>query len=177
MVWSMRRGIIQNSKIEICSKMMRWKPVNPLKNSHAVVQIRCSGSRYNVPTTEEAAAANEEDYLLGSTTLQELVRRVERDMPALYLWDREEGGQVGGDMCLSCGPNQVCRSEWDKTMIWELICEKGPRVVLEDGREAVVFTITGRKENVVGGDDLNVSTQRKYLAKGSMLVESNKYNG
>ena len=62
---------------------------------------------------------------------------------ALYLWD-----EVGG-ATLTCGPNSAHQSDWDTTMVCELICEdkaaknKGviPRVVLDDGRDATVVTV------------------------------------
>ena len=140
--------------------MMRWKPVNPLKNQPVSIQIHCSwsGSRHNVPTDDD-------NPLMGSTTLQELVQRVKKHEPTLYLWD-EEGGQF-----LSCGPNQFSKSEWNKKMVWELIDDsenldkRSPRVTLDDGREAYVVTI-GREAKPLG-DELEISASRKILAKGS----------
>lgn len=71
------------------------------------------------------------DSILGSHTLQDLIKRVKKDLPALHLWDEVGGG--------------------DETMLCELITEQGdrssggaatiPRLALEDGREAVVVTI------------------------------------
>lgn len=106
----------------------RWHPVNSLKNSTIAVQFFCS-------STEKRYVVSDDD-ILGSTTLQELVRRVKKDIPALYLWD-EQGGQV-----LVCGPNEVFQSEWDGTMLCELVRgDEAPKAVLEDGREAYVVTI------------------------------------
>lgn len=71
------------------------------------------------------------DSILGSHTLQDLIKRVKKDLPALHLWDEVGGG--------------------DETMLCELITEQGDRssggaatilrLALEDGREAVVVTI------------------------------------
>ena len=132
----------------------RWRPVNSLKNSRVTIQIHesSSGKRFNIPAAPIQSTGDltnyfdeaPDDKLLGSTTLQELVKRVKKDIPSLYLWD-----EVGGAM-LTCGPHQVFQSEWDTTMICELICEeraarsgKGeiPRIMLDDGREAFVVTL------------------------------------
>jgi len=155
----------------------RWKPVNSLKNSRVCIQILCasSGKRFNIPEIPIQSTGNlqnyfdeaPEDHILGSTTLQELVKRVKKHLPGLYLWD-----QVGG-VVLNCGPHEVYQSEWDTTMICQLIGEEKektpngegiPRVVLEDGREAVVVTlgthdeITQKKPTVV----------QRCLAKGDV---------
>mmetsp|Transcript_9497 Transcript_9497/g.21437 ORF Transcript_9497/g.21437 Transcript_9497/m.21437 type:complete len:173 (+) Transcript_9497:151-669(+) len=153
----------------------RWKPVNSLKNSRVTIQIFCSwsGKRFNIPETHVQSAANlanyfdeaPEDKLLGSTTLQELVKRVKKDIPALYLWD-----EVGG-ATLVCGPHQICQSEWDTTMVCELICEEKakvaneeiPTVMLEDGREAVVVTI-GTAETIL---KTKPTVVQRCLAKGN----------
>lgn len=131
----------------------RWKPVNTLKNSRLTIQILCSwsGKRFNIPETPIQSTGNlqnyfdeaTEDHLLGSTTLQEMVKRVKKHMPGLYLWD-EVGGAV-----LNCGPHHITQDVWDTTMVCELICEERaksangeiPKVVLDDGREAVVVTV------------------------------------
>lgn len=131
-----------------------WQPINSLKNSRLTIQIHCadSGKRINVPAMPIQSAGNLQNYfdeapadhIIGSTTLQELIKRVKKDIPSLYLWD-----EVGG-ATLSCGPNTVHQGDWDTTMICELIWEddnqsslkeKITRVKLDDGREAVVFTI------------------------------------
>lgn len=88
-------------------------------------------------------AAPDDGHILGSTTLQELMNRVKKNIPSLYLMK-----QVGG-ASLTCGNHNVHQDEWDTTMVCELVCEdkqktlKGtiPRVKLDDGREAVVVTI------------------------------------
>ena len=79
----------------------------------------------------------------------------------------QEGGNV-----LACGPNQVHQNEWETTMICDLICEKMgvnaadviPRVVLEDGREAVVVTI-GSPEAILKSRPTVV---QRCLAKGDV---------
>ncbi|KAL3789944.1 hypothetical protein ACHAW5_006562 [Stephanodiscus triporus] len=151
------------------SNVRRWTPVNSLKNSRLAIQIHCSvtGQVFNVPenkrplTSADDLTTNykddgaapppppgEEDrhhHLLGSTSLHELIGRVRRNIPAMYMCD-EEGGNV-----LVCGQNLVHQDEWKTTMICDLIRGKMalphdagnviPRVALEDGREAVVVTI------------------------------------
>jgi hypothetical protein len=90
----------------------------------------------------------------------------------MHMWS-EEGGNV-----LACGPNLVHQNEWKTTMICDLICERMggtahddaadivviPRVVLEDGREAVVVTI--------GSPDAIMKTTptvvQRCLAKGDV---------
>jgi len=134
----------------------RWRPVNSLKNSRVTIQIHCADSnkRFNIPSAPIQSSGNlvnyfdesthEEGHVLGSTTLQELIKRVKKDIPSLYLWD-----EVGG-ATLTCGPHTIHQSEWDTKMVCDLICEerasqssKGaiPRVVLDDGREATVVTV------------------------------------
>ena len=131
----------------------RWQSVNSLKNSRLTIQLHCpnSGKRLNVPAKAAGSTVDLQSYfdetpvdaILGSTTLRDLIRRVKKDIPALYLWD-EVGGAV-----LACGPHQFCQSEWDTTMLWELVIEEAsknardviPRILLEDGREAVVVTV------------------------------------
>mmetsp|Transcript_15959 Transcript_15959/g.38358 ORF Transcript_15959/g.38358 Transcript_15959/m.38358 type:complete len:173 (+) Transcript_15959:325-843(+) len=154
----------------------RWKPVNSLKNSRVCIQILCSwtGKRFNIPETPIQSTGNlvnyfdeaPEDHVLGSTTLQELVKRVKKNIPGLYLWD-EVGGAV-----LNCGPREVFQSEWDTTMVCDLICEERaksangdtPRVVLKDGREAVVVTI-GTAEHIMNKKPPVV---QRCLAKGDV---------
>mmetsp|Transcript_4338 Transcript_4338/g.7730 ORF Transcript_4338/g.7730 Transcript_4338/m.7730 type:complete len:173 (-) Transcript_4338:160-678(-) len=154
----------------------RWKPVNTLKNSRLTIQIHCpdSGKRINVPANPATSTVDLQSYfdeapvdtILGSTTLQELIKRVKKDIPALYLWD-EVGGAV-----LVCGPHQVFQGEWETTMIWELICEEKaksangtiPTVMLDDGREAVVVTI-GTPELIA---QQKPSTVQRCLAKGNI---------
>ena len=148
----------------------RWRPVNALKNSNVIIQIVCSwsGKRFNIPS---AAAANEEE-LLGSTTLLDLIKRVKKDIPGLYLME-----EVGGGV-LVCGPNHVFQSEWSTTMICDLIRETKkkisgsitnddniiPRVMLEDGREAVVITI-GTPESIL---QTKPPVIQRCLAKGDV---------
>lgn len=160
----------------------RWTPVNSLKNSSVTIVIHCSwsGQRYPVPAkapSEECEEANyfdespAEDVLLGSTTLFDLIQKVKAKIPALYLWE-EVGGQV-----LVCGNNQVFASEWETTMLCHLIrdvvvdptCVSGangavPKVILEDGREAVVVTI-GTPESV---RNAKASVVTRCLAKGDV---------
>ena len=81
-----------------------------------------------------------QDSLLGSATLHELIERSCKNISCLYLVN-----EVGGGV-LMCGPHQVFQSEWKTTMICNLVCEKLghvgiPRIILQDGREAVVVTI------------------------------------
>lgn len=154
----------------------RWRPVNSLKNSRVTVQIYCSwsGKRYNVPEKPIFSSGNlvnyfdeaPSDHILGSTTLQELIKRVKKNMPGLYLWD-EVGGAV-----LSCGPHEVFQSEWDTTMVCELVSEdlagnvKGeiPKVVLEDGREAFMVTI-GTPETIM---KTKPPVVQRCMAKGNV---------
>ena len=116
----------------------RWKPVNSLKNSQVTIQVLCSwsGECFSVP---EKISEAPQDTLLGSTSLHELIERSRKNISCLYL-----GNEVGGGV-LMCGPHQVFQSEWETTMICDLICENTnvgiPRIILQDGREAVVVTI------------------------------------
>mmetsp|Transcript_10424 Transcript_10424/g.15826 ORF Transcript_10424/g.15826 Transcript_10424/m.15826 type:complete len:171 (+) Transcript_10424:134-646(+) len=152
----------------------RWKPVNTLKNSRLTLQIHCpdSGKRLNVPEKANNSLVDLQSYfdeapvdnILGSTTLHELIKKVKKDIPSLYLWD-----EVGG-ATLSCGPHTVHKSDWETTMIWELICDdtKGkdamiPHTTLEDGREAVVVTI-----GVADAMMKRPSTVQRCLAKGDV---------
>mmetsp|Transcript_34676 Transcript_34676/g.73882 ORF Transcript_34676/g.73882 Transcript_34676/m.73882 type:complete len:172 (+) Transcript_34676:218-733(+) len=153
----------------------RWKPVNTLKNSRLTLQIHCpdSGKRLNVPAKAATSTVDLQSYfdeapmdtILGSTSLQELIKKVKKDIPSLYLWD-EVGGAV-----LSCGPHQFFQSEWESTMIWELICEEKaktnngtiPTVQLDDGRVAVVVTI-GTPDTIAA----RPSTVQRCLAKGNI---------
>jgi hypothetical protein len=145
--------------------------VNSLKNSRLTIQIHCSvsGQVFNVPERPINSTGDlcnyfdeaPQDHLIGSTSLQELIKRVKSNIPALYLCD-EVGGQV-----LACGPNSVYQNEWETTMICDLICdddERVNRVVLKDGREATVVTI--------GTPDAVVRTRptvvQRCLAKGDV---------
>jgi hypothetical protein len=186
----------------------RWRPVNALKNSNVTIQIVCSwsGKRFNIPSGTKkfiatdnannnsddgitfdnehadsevsAAAMGTESELLGSTTLLDLIKRVKKDIPGLYLWD-----EVGGGV-LVCGPNHVFQNEWETTMICDLIRDTAakkvaesrgggsgtanddiiPRVVLEDGREAVVITI-GTPESIL---ETKHAVVQRCLAKGDV---------
>ncbi|KAL7546019.1 hypothetical protein ACHAWF_009365 [Thalassiosira exigua] len=150
----------------------RWKPVNSLKNSRLTIQIHCSwsGKRFNVPDKPIQSAGNllnyfdeaPVDHVLGSTTLQELVKRVKKKMPGMYLWD-----EVGGCL-LACGPHEVYQNEWDTTMVCELVCEDRaksiPRVMLDDGREAVVVTI-GTPDQIL---KTKPTVVQRCLAKGDV---------
>ena len=99
-----------------------------------------------IKTSSSDPSSQQQLPLLGSTSLTELVQRVKKYNPALYLCD-EAGSNV-----LVCGQNQIYQNDWSTKMICDLIHErKGlggravgvaiPRIVLEDGREAVVVTI------------------------------------
>ena len=72
---------------------------------------------------------------------------MKKNIPGLYLWD-EEGGAV-----LACGSTKIFQEDWDTAMICDLISqgrtkgEEVPRIMLEDGREAVVVTI-GTQEKI-----------------------------
>ena len=191
----------------------RWRPVNSLKNSAVTIQIVCSssGKRFNVPPgtkqflvsadlmngnddqginyydnddNESGTAAGIQEELLGSTTLHDLIKRVKKDIPGLYLWD-----EVGGGV-LVCGPNHVFQSEWSTTMICDLIRDTAkksgdggggggggsttsdetserkaiPRVMLEDGREAVVVTI-GTPDSIL---KTKPTVVQRCLAKGDV---------
>lgn len=154
---------------------VRWQPVNSLKNSRVTIQINCSwsGKKFNIPEKINQSTGDLQNYfdeaggddnLLGSTTLTDVVKRVKKNLPGLYLWD-----EVGGCV-LVCGPHQIYQEEWDTAMLCELICEeraktaKGeiPKVVLADGREAVVVTI-GTPETVL---KTQPSVIQRCLAKG-----------
>lgn len=71
---------------------------------------------------------------------------------------------------LTCGPHEVFQSEWDTTMVCELVGEDKakkatmPMVVLEDGREAYVVTI-GTPESVKQAKPTVVT---RCLAKGDV---------
>lgn len=157
----------------------RWRPVNSLKNSRLTIQFHCAdtGKRFNVPKQpiqssgnlqnyfDEAATDSEDGHLLGSTTLLELVKRVKKHIPSLYLWE-----EVGG-ATLTCGSHVVHQDEWGTTMICSLICEdkqaslKGeiPRVVLDDGRDAVVVTLgTPAVQHVVRRSVVDRCLSSKY---------------
>ncbi|KAL3760928.1 hypothetical protein ACHAWU_009607 [Discostella pseudostelligera] len=181
----------------------RWRPVNALKNSSVTIQIVCSwsGKRFTVPsnTKQFIASSNNDDNsitfdndnheadittsaaseeLLGSTTLLDLIKRVKKNIPGMYLMD-----EVGGGV-LVCGPNHVFQNEWDTTMICDLILDNSktrassssiasdengepkeiPRVVLEDGTEAVVITI-GTPESVL---QTKPTVVQRCLAKGDV---------
>lgn len=154
--------------------LRRWAPVNRLKNSSLTIQIEVSvsGKTFIVPDiikTSSSDPSSQELPLLGSTSLTELVQRVKKDNPALYLCD-EAGSNV-----LVCGPNQIYQNDWSTKMICDLIHErKGlggravgvsiPRLVLEDGREAVVVTI-GTPEAVLNAGP---SVIHRCLAKGDV---------
>ena len=146
----------------------RWQPVNAAKNAPVTVQIHCTmtGTRQPVPSKadEDANYFDESpaDVLYGYTTLHDLIKKVKKDLPALYLSD-----QIGGSV-LTCGRQHVPKSEWDTTMLWELICEDKagsdvPRVKLEDGREAVVVTI-GTEQKFVKPKPTQI---HRILAKGN----------
>ena len=163
-------AVVEQSSLS--SNVRRWKPVNSLKNSRLTVQIHCSisGQVFNVPERPIVSTGDlrnyfdeaPTDHLLGSTSLQELVKRVKSNIPAMYLCD-EAGGSV-----LACGPNQFHQGDWETTMICELICEdKGsdiPRVVLKDGREAVKVTI-GTPEAIL---KMKPTVVQRCLAKGDV---------
>jgi hypothetical protein len=82
---------------------------------------------------------------------------------------------------LVCGPNHVFQNEWETTMICDLIRDTAakkvagsrggaanddiiPRVVLEDGREAVVITI-GTPESIL---ETKPTVVQRCLAKGDV---------
>jgi hypothetical protein len=147
--------------------------VNRLKNSSLTIQIEVSvsGKTFIVPDIIKTSSdpSSQQLPLLGSTSLTELVQRVKKDNPALYLCD-EAGSNV-----LVCGPNQIYQNDWSTKMICDLIHErKGlggravglaiPRIVLEDGREAVVVTI-GTPEAVL---NTRPSVIQRCLAKGDV---------
>mmetsp|Transcript_7416 Transcript_7416/g.13062 ORF Transcript_7416/g.13062 Transcript_7416/m.13062 type:complete len:172 (-) Transcript_7416:209-724(-) len=157
-----------------------WRPVNSLKNARITLQIYCpdSGKRVNVP--EKVPNVNDDLQLQGSfddanvgtilcsTTLEGVIKHVKKDIPALYLWD-EVGGAV-----LACGPNKFSQSEWESTMVWELIWEQKansangtipiPHVTLNDGRDAIVITI-GTPESVL---KTKPTVVQRCLAKGDV---------
>lgn len=152
----------------------RWKPVNSLKNSRLTIQIHVpdSNKRLNVPEKPRSSVVDLQSYfdeapvdsILGTTTLKDLIKRVKKDIPSLYLWD-EVGGAV-----LSCGPHQVHQSEWETTMLWELVCEAKdakdaviPHVTLDDGRDAIVVTV-GHADVIMK----KPSTVQRCLAKGDV---------
>jgi len=143
---SVSTALQNESTWETVEGNLRWKPVNSLKNSQVTIQVFCSwsGKCFNVPEKpmmDNLMYETPQDPLLGSTSLQELIERSRKNISSLYL-----GNEVGGTV-LMCGPHQVFQSEWETTMICDLICEKLgpnvgiPRIILQDGREAVVVTI------------------------------------
>ncbi len=81
----------------------RWQPVNSAKNASVVVQVHCTmtGTRHAIPSKadEDANYFDETpaDVLMGYTTLHDLIKKVKKDIPALYLCD-----QTGGAV-LTCG--------------------------------------------------------------------------
>ena len=66
-----------------------------MKNSRLTIQIHCanSGKRFNVPSVPIQSTGNllnyfdeaPSDHILGSTTLQELVKRVKKDIPGEFI--------------------------------------------------------------------------------------------
>ncbi|KAL9185724.1 hypothetical protein ACHAXT_003501 [Thalassiosira profunda] len=149
--------------------MTRWHSVNTAKNAEVVVKIHdtMSGKSLVVPPAADASTDNyfdesPADVIRGSTTLDDLIKRVKKDLPALYLAD-ESGGAL-----LTCGHQHIPKTEWDTTMLWELIDEEKagtvPRVKLDDGREAVIVTI-GNED--AGRVKEKPSTIHRILMKGN----------
>ena len=75
---------------------VRWQPVNSLKNSRVTIQINCSwsGKKFNIPEKINKSTGDLQNYfdeaggddnLLGSTTLTDMVKRVKKNLPGLYL--------------------------------------------------------------------------------------------
>ena len=149
----------------------------PCLQSRVTVQIHCSwsGKKFNVPEHPVQSAGDlqnyfdepADDHILGSTTLQELVKRIKKNVPGLYLWD-EVGGAV-----LTCGPHTINQCDWETKMVCGLVCEERaksshageiPMVVLEDGREAYVVTI-GTPESIM---KTKPTVVQRCLAKGDV---------
>ena len=134
----------------------RWTPVNSCKNQSLTVIFQCgwSGERLTVPAkapSENDDTANyfdepnsDESNIRGYTTLQDAVQGIKGKLPALYLMEEQ------GAASMSCGSNEVCRTEWDTTMLFHLIFDQDEKsdkeveqVLLEDGRLAFVINIGG----------------------------------
>ena len=133
-----------------------WTPVNSCKNESLTIIFQCgwSGERITVPAQAPAATddtANyfdepnsDESHIHGYTTLQDAVHAIKGKLPALYLMEEQ------GAASMTCGSNEVCRSEWETTMLCHLIYDQDnnsnkevEQVILEDGRVAFVINIGG----------------------------------
>mmetsp|Transcript_925 Transcript_925/g.2153 ORF Transcript_925/g.2153 Transcript_925/m.2153 type:complete len:169 (+) Transcript_925:138-644(+) len=150
----------------------RWCPINALKNSPVTIVLHCSwsGERYPLPATA-TAAFNDDDAnyfdeasptsadLIGSTSLYDVIKMVKAQIPTLYMWE-----EVGG-LVLTCGTDQVFASEWETTMLCNLISNTDAvKEVLSDGREAIVVTI-GDAASMKNG---KASVVTRCLAKGDV---------
>ena len=153
----------------------RWHCVNHHKNEELTILFYCtwSGKEFAVPPSAGGAKTyDESNYydepsqddelrVLGSMTLKESMKRLKKQDPSLFLME-EHGG-----IEMHCGENTICGSEWETTMLCTLIYDqpaenKIPRVVLDDGREAVVITV-GTKGNPMNKKPTVVT---RCLAKG-----------
>jgi hypothetical protein len=127
--------------------------VNSCKNQSLTIIFQCgwSGERITVPAqapSENNDAANyfdepssDDTHINGYTTLQDAIHAIKGKLPALYLMEEQ------GAASMTCGSNEVCRSEWDTTMLCSLIYDQKDdsaeveQVVLKDGRVAFVVNI------------------------------------
>lgn len=133
------------------ARPIQWRCVNKRKNEPLTILFYCtwSGKEFPVPAnTDDLNVENnyydepngdDEGVILGSTTLEDAVKRLKVNDPTLFLMD-----ECGG-IEMHCGQNTVCGSEWEMTMLCHLVYDqpddKIPRVSLDDGRQAVVITL------------------------------------
>lgn len=133
------------------ARPIQWRCVNKHKNEPLTILFYCtwSGKQFPVPAnTDDLNVENnyydepngdDEGVILGSTTLEDAVKRLKVNDPTLFLM--EECGGIE----MHCGQNTVCGSEWEMTMLCHLVYDqpddKIPRVSLDDGRQAVVITL------------------------------------
>lgn len=136
------------------SSSKRWTPVNSCKNQSLTIIFQCgwSGERITVPaqspSVNNATANNYYDepssddaHINGYTTLQDAIHTIKGKLPALYLMEEQ------GSASMTCGSNEVSRSDWETTMLCSLIFDQKDesgeveQVLLKDGRVAFVINI------------------------------------
>lgn len=132
----------------------RWSCVNHQKNEEFTLMLYCtwSGKSYLVPTP-----------VVGSASLKKAIEGLKKQDPSLYLMEEYGGVEM------HCGENTVCISEWDETMLCTLVDQPDqkmtPKVILDNGHEAVVITIGSK------GDPL----KKKATALTRRLSEDHTY--
>mmetsp|Transcript_23624 Transcript_23624/g.33734 ORF Transcript_23624/g.33734 Transcript_23624/m.33734 type:complete len:175 (+) Transcript_23624:141-665(+) len=135
-----------------------WTPVNSAKNESLTIIFQCGWSGERIAVPHKAPSNNDADDtanyfdepnsdssdLRGYTTLQDAVHAIKGKLPALYLMEEQ------GAASMTCGSNEICRTEWETTMLCHLIFDQDNKsdkeveqVILEDGRIAFVVNIGG----------------------------------